>query len=93
MNMGVGFGMGSFTFILLLIIKLLFVLFIVGLTVGIVVYVFKHIFTAKDIQQLKGTFNGSKNAKKDNCVSCGKDLDNEWKVCPFCGNEKITTNE
>lgn len=93
-NMGVGMGYGvgtagSISYILMLLIKVLFVLFIVGLVAGIGVAVTKYLFTAEDVQQIKGTFTGKKTVVvKEVCSICGKELEDEWKVCPHCGKEK-----
>ncbi|WP_160317737.1 zinc ribbon domain-containing protein [Pseudobacteroides cellulosolvens] len=94
MGSGAGYGsMGIISFVLFLLIKILFVLFIVGLIIGIVVAVKKYVFTDDDIRKIKGTFSGKKaDAVKKICTDCGKELNDEWKVCPVCGNAKETLN-
>jgi hypothetical protein len=93
-NMGIGMGngigtAGTFSFILMFLIKVLFVLFIVGLVVGIAIAVKKYLFTEEDIQIIKSTFTGEKNeVVKEVCSICGKELEGDWKVCPYCGKEK-----
>ncbi|MDF2522694.1 MAG: hypothetical protein K0R31_335 [Clostridiales bacterium] len=56
---GVGYG-GTISLILLFLIKVLFVLFVVGLVVGIAIAIKRYIFTADDIAKIKGTFVGNK---------------------------------
>lgn len=94
MGMGAGYGYGTagtISFLLLFLIKVLFVLFIVGLVVGIAIAIKNHLFTESDIQQIKGTFTGKKTVViKETCTICGKELNDEWKVCPHCGKEKAT---
>jgi len=79
---------GTTSFILLLLIKLLFVLFIIGLVVGIALVIKNYIFTKEDVEKIKNTFVGNKTAAvKHTCNACGKVLDDQWKVCPYCGSE------
>ncbi|HEY9059564.1 MAG TPA: hypothetical protein VIO64_03530 [Pseudobacteroides sp.] len=94
MGSGVGFGsMGIVSSLLLLLIKVLFVLFIVGLVIGIVVAVKRYVFTEDDIRKIKGAFSGKKAViVNKTCVVCSKELNDEWKVCPFCGNANETLN-
>ncbi|MCX7746550.1 MAG: hypothetical protein N2645_06635 [Clostridia bacterium] len=89
-----GFGAaGTVSLLLLLAIKVLFLLFLVGLVVGIAVAVKKYVFTDEDIQKIKGTLTGKKMVDiKETCTRCGKELNDAWKVCPFCGSEKETVN-
>lgn len=93
-NMGVGMGYGvgtagTISIILMFLIKVLFVLFIVGLVAGIAVTIAKYLFTAEDVQKIKSTFTGKKTmVVKESCSICGKELEDEWKVCPHCGKEK-----
>jgi hypothetical protein len=96
MNMGIGAGYGAagtISVLLLFLIKVLFVLFIVGLVIGIAIAVKNYVFTGDDIQKIKSTFTGKKTVIiKEACVACSKELNDEWKVCPFCGNEKEIKN-
>lgn len=87
--MGTGIGLaGSLSFILLLLIKILFVLFVIGLVVSIAVAIKNYIFTTEDVEKLKGTFTGKKTVViKEVCSICGKELEADWKVCPHCGKE------
>lgn len=85
---GASAGMiGTTSLILLVLIKILFVLFIIGLVVGIVLAIKNYIFTDDDVRKMKSTFVGSKVTAMNTCATCGKELDNQWKVCPYCGNE------
>jgi hypothetical protein len=94
MYMGYGYGFtGMIAVLLLFIIKVLFVLFIVGLVVGIAIAIKKYIFTEEDVQKIKNTFVGSKTSGiKETCIICGKEVDQGWKVCPYCGKELTTQN-
>lgn len=80
---------GTISFLLFFLIKVLFVLFIIGLVVGLVIYVKKRVFTEEDIIQLKSTFTGKKTVVvKETCSICSRELNDGWKVCPYCGKEK-----
>ncbi len=80
--------LGTTSFILLLLIKLLFVLFIIGLVVGIALAIKNYIFTKEDVEKIKCTFVGNKTATvKQTCSACGKALEDQWIACPYCGNE------
>ena len=85
---GLGFA-GTISALLLVLIKVLFVLFIVGLVIGIAIAIKNYIFTKEDIEKIKGTFTGKKTVIiKETCSICGKELNDEWKLCPHCGKEK-----
>lgn len=88
--MGFNYGAAStISFLLLLLIKVFFVLFIIGLTVGIIIAVKNYVFTEEDIAQLKGTFKAKETTEtKTLCTECGKELKAEWNSCPYCGTEK-----
>ncbi|MCX8131842.1 MAG: zinc ribbon domain-containing protein [Clostridia bacterium] len=92
--MGYGLGLtGTISFLLLSLIKILFVLFIVGLIAGIAMAIKNYMFTAEDVEKIKGTFTGKKTAViKEKCSTCGKELENDWKVCPYCGKEANNQN-
>jgi len=95
MYMGTSLGFaGTISALLLIFIKVLFVLFIVGLIVGIAIAIKNYIFTTEDVEKIKSTFTGKKTVViKETCSICGKELNDEWKVCPHCGKEKeIKTN-
>lgn len=94
MNAGAGMGAaGTIALVLLFLIKILFVIFIAGLVIGLVIVVKRFVFTQEDIQKIKSTFARQKTETvKVTCAVCGKEQNSEWKVCPFCGSENITTN-
>jgi len=80
---------GTISALLLFLIKVLFVLFIVGLVVGISIAIKNYIFTAEDVAKIKSTFIGKKTVViKETCSICGKELNDDWKLCPHCGKEK-----
>jgi len=88
MNYGAGYGTtGIISTILQLLIKVLFVFLVLGLIFGALVIVKKYVFNDEDIQKIKSTFAG-KTIIKESCLNCRKELNDDWKVCPFCGNEK-----
>ncbi len=90
MGTGLGYGAtGSIYVLLVFLIKVLFVLFIIGLVIGIAVAASRYLFTEKDIINIKSTFRGNRTVViKETCVVCGKEQNDDWKVCPFCGQEK-----
>lgn len=90
MSTGLGIGYGSVMFSLLLVlIKVLFVVFVVALIAGIVVYIKNNIFTKEDIESIKNTFSGKKPViQKEACTACGNAIEAEWKLCPLCGKER-----
>jgi hypothetical protein len=94
MYMSYGYGFSStIAFLLLFLIKVLFVLFIVGLVVGIAIAIKNYIFTEEDVQKIKNTFTGRKTtAVKEACNDCGKEIAQGWRICPYCGKELTTQN-
>ncbi|MBB6214990.1 hypothetical protein HNQ80_001079 [Anaerosolibacter carboniphilus] len=96
MYMGTGYGFGyggSISYLLLLMIKVLFVVFVIGLVAGIIVWIKNNLFTTEDVETIKNTFSGNKAiVSKESCTICGKELNAEWKVCPHCGKEKEIKN-
>lgn len=88
--MGTGLGFtGTISVALLFLIKVLFVLFIIGLVVGIGIAIKNYIFTKEDVDKIKSTFTGKKTVViKETCSICGKELNDDWKLCPHCGKEK-----
>lgn len=88
MNIAVGSG-GAFAFILLLLIKVLFAVFVTTLVVGIIIWVKNNVFTKEDIETIKNTFKGNKTVStKETCKACCKEMEASWKVCPHCGKAK-----
>lgn len=86
MGTGIGYGF-SIAMILTYLIKFLFVVFIVGIVGGLVVAAKNYIFTAEDIENFKAPFKSSKK-NTTVCSECGKQLNKEWKACPYCGSSK-----
>jgi hypothetical protein len=85
MGNSLGFGI-SISLLLTYLIKFLFVVFIVGLVGGLVVVAKNYIFTPEDIETFKAPFKGSKSTStKTTCMECGKELNSDWKACPYCG--------
>lgn len=94
MYMGTAAGIGfasTLSLVLLFLIKVLFVLFIIGLVIGIGIAIKNYIFTNEDVEKIKSTFTGKKTVViKEACSICGKELNDDWKLCPHCGKEKET---
>lgn len=83
---------GTLTILFLILIKVLFVAFIVGLVGGGIVFIKDTLFSEEDKAKFKVLFTGnSVVSQKKNCDCCGKELKSEWKVCPYCG--KTTEKE
>lgn len=86
MNGSYGYGVGTFSLLLVFIIKVLIVIFVVALLVGLILAVKNYMFTAQDTMAFKNSFRRPEFSKKT-CDICGKNLEDEWKVCPYCGAE------
>ena len=92
--MGTGLGfLSTISFVLLLLIKIFFVVFVVSLIAGIALYIKNYLFTGEDVQKLRGTFACKPAAAKATCGICAKELGADWKVCPYCGKEVKTQTE
>lgn len=83
---GYGFGLGTFSVLLVFLIKVLFVLFVIALLVGLVMAAKNYLFTQQDYAAFKGSFSQAPRPKKT-CDVCGKTLEDGWKVCPYCAAE------
>lgn len=81
-----GFGLGTFSALLVFLIKVLFVLFVIALIVGLVMVAKNYLFTQQDYAAFKGGFTQAPRPKKT-CDICGKTLEDGWKVCPYCAAE------
>lgn len=92
MNAGFGYGMTGGFWILYL-IKVLTAIFIVSLIVALLVWVKNTLFTENDIASLKQSFAGGRTPDRSKCVSCGYELNPEWKNCPSCGKVKPQIQE
>ena len=83
MNIGLG---GSITILFLILIKVLFVAFVLGLVVGIIVLIKDILFTDEDKAKIKGVFTvNQKIIVKKTCTNCEKEIKTTWKACPYCG--------
>ncbi len=82
-----GSGLGIVSVALVFFVKLLVVVFILSLIIGLVIVAKNYIFNAKDIMAFKSVFVPVAREKKT-CSVCGKTLENEWKVCPYCAEEE-----
>lgn len=90
--MNIGY-VGTVSYLLVLIIKVLFTVFVVGLVAGIIVWIKHNLFTEEDIITIKGSFSRNKVlVVKEVCDICNKELNVVWKVCPHCGKEKEIIN-
>ena len=97
MNSGMDFGRGSFSMnggygntgtfssLLSLLISIFVIVLVISLVVALIVVIKNIIFTPQDIQVIKNTFTGTPKAK---CSICSNELNEQWKVCPYCGKEK-----
>lgn len=83
---GLGYGF-SVTSLLLLLIKFLFVVFVIAFIAGLVIWIKNNIFTAEDVEAIRNTFKSKKKSNTEACCICGKEISSEWKVCPHCGKE------
>lgn len=90
MSMGYSIGFGSsFAYLLLMLVKVLFVVFAVALVAGIFVWIKNSVFTKEDVETIKNTFTGNSNLnQKEQCVACGRTMEADWRLCPHCGKEK-----
>ena len=92
MNMGYGFGFGNggtLAYLLLLLVKVLFAVFVIALVAAIVVWIKNNVLTREDIDSIKNTFRGNNTANQnEKCAACGKAMELDWKLCPHCGKER-----
>jgi hypothetical protein len=80
MGNGMGYGNGSFGIILFML------LFLVGL-VGVAIF-FKNYIFAATMGNTNSTYSGRKVVIVTGiCNVCGKELQQDWRVCPHCGKE------
>lgn len=77
---------GTLTILFMILIKVLFAIFIVGLVVGGIVFIKDTLFTDEEKAKIRVIFTGSKIAThKKACDHCEKEIKAEWKACPYCG--------
>ena len=93
-NYGGGVQMGNGTYLLTILIKILFAIFVLGLIGGTIVWVKDYLFTAEDKVRIRQTFTVNKQQiKVEICSICGKEQNHDWKVCPYCGKETEIVTE
>jgi hypothetical protein len=68
---GYGFGLGTFSVLLVFLIKVLFVLFVIALLVGLVMAAKNYLFTQQDYAAFKGSFTQAPRPKKT-CDVCSR---------------------
>lgn len=81
-----GNGFGTLTLLLVFLIKFFILVFIVTLLIALAMATKNYIFSSADISSMKNVFTVNTNTKR-HCVTCGKGVENNWKVCPYCGTE------
>ncbi|MDF2941704.1 MAG: hypothetical protein K0S01_562 [Herbinix sp.] len=86
MNGNYGVGTGTFSVLLVFLIKFLIVVFVLALVVGLFMAAKNYLFTTQDINAFKGSFTPVEKSRKT-CDICGKTLESGWKVCPYCAAE------
>lgn len=84
---GLIFG-GTVAYILIVLIKIFTILLVLGLVAGVVIWIKNNIFTVEERDEIKGVFTCKNSTVKEKCIICEKELNSEWKVCPYCGKEK-----
>jgi hypothetical protein len=87
MGNGAYYG-GNTTYLLTILIKILFAVFVLGLVGGTIVWVKDYLFTAEDKIKIRKTFTINKTPVNVHvCSVCGKEQHRDWKICPYCGKE------
>lgn len=86
MNGNYGSGAGTFSVLLVFLIKFLIVIFIIALVIGLFMAAKNYLFNAQDVNAFKGNFTTIEKPRKT-CDICGKTLESGWKVCPYCAAE------
>jgi len=81
---------GTLTILFLILIKVLFAAFVIGLVVGGIVFIKNTLFTEEEKAKFRVIFTGNKVTQKKTCAHCNKEIKAEWKACPYCG---ITTEK
>ena len=85
-GMGNGYGVGSYqTGFMGLLFQILFVAVIIVLIVAAVAWV-KNYIASEEIKR-NSYYENKAYAPRDVCKSCGKALNRDWKVCPYCGKD------
>ena len=82
---------GTLSILFLILIKVLFVAFVIGLVGGGIVFIKNTLFTEEEKAKFRVIFTGNQVVtQKRTCVHCEKEIKAEWKACPYCG---ITTEK
>jgi len=77
---------GTLTILFLILIKVLFAAFVVGLVVAGIIFIKDVLFTEEEKAKFRGVFTGnSVVTQKKTCSHCEKEVKAEWKACPYCG--------
>jgi hypothetical protein len=88
MGNGAYYG-SSLTYLFIILIKILLVVFAVGFVFGLVIWIKNYLFTPEDKATLKETFTRkTTQVHSQACSICGKEQRSDWKICPYCGKEK-----
>lgn len=83
---------GTLTILFLILIKILFAAFVIGLVVGGIVFIKDNLFTEEEKAKFRATFTSNHGVtQKKTCAICEKEIKAEWKACPYCG--KTTEKE
>lgn len=82
-------GTGIISVLLVFFIKFLVVVFVLSLLIGLFLVAKNYLFNAQDIAAFKSSLAPVVKTKRT-CSTCGKVLEDSWKVCPYCaGEEKV----
>ncbi|MEW9122345.1 MAG: zinc ribbon domain-containing protein [Thermotaleaceae bacterium] len=73
-----------------LIIQMLLVVIIISLIIGVVILVKNFVVRPEEIVTTKESVPENLIQDNSSCVQCGKELNQEWKVCPHCGKEIVS---
>jgi len=85
-SMNAGYGnTGTFSSLISLLISIFVIVLVVALVLAVIVVIKNIVFTPQDVQVIKNTFAGTPKSK---CSICSNELNEQWKVCPYCGKEK-----
>jgi hypothetical protein len=80
-------GTGILSVVLVLFIKVMIFVFVISLLIGLFIVAKNYLFNAQDIAAFKKAFVPAAKPKKT-CSVCGKVLEEDWKVCPYCAAEE-----
>lgn len=85
---GYTYGGGEFYFLLGFLVKALIVILVAALVIGILLYLKNNFFTQEDMAAIRSSFNfRNKSSVKKACSDCGREVNDNWKVCPHCGKD------